>query len=69
MQRAFKTPSLRNAALTAPYFHDGSEPALVPVVRFYNQGGRANDPGLSMDSGHCAWTTRRYRTSSSSSRR
>lgn len=36
---AFKTPGLRNTALTAPYMHDGSEPSLEAVVRFYNRGG------------------------------
>jgi cytochrome c peroxidase len=40
MRRAFKTPGLRNVALTAPYQHDGSEVSLDEVVRFYNQGGR-----------------------------
>jgi cytochrome c peroxidase len=39
---SFKTPSLRNVALTAPYFHDGSAGTLAEVVRFYNGGGRAN---------------------------
>jgi cytochrome c peroxidase len=39
---AFKTPSLRNVALTAPYFHDGSVKTLADVVRFYNAGGKAN---------------------------
>ena len=39
---SFKTPSLRNVALTAPYFHDGSAPSLAEVVRFYNGGGRGN---------------------------
>jgi cytochrome c peroxidase len=39
---AFRTPSLRNVALTAPYFHDGSARTLADVVRFYNQGGRQN---------------------------
>jgi cytochrome c peroxidase len=33
---AFKTPSLRNAKLTAPYFHDGSKPSLRDVVVFYS---------------------------------
>ncbi len=42
-QKAFKTPGLRNVALSAPYFHDGSEPSLVDVVRFYNQGGKERD--------------------------
>jgi cytochrome c peroxidase len=35
----FKTPSLRNVALTAPYMHDGSLRTLEEVVRFYNRGG------------------------------
>lgn len=36
---AFKTPSLRNVALTAPYMHDGNLPTLRAVVDFYNLGG------------------------------
>ena len=36
---AFKTPSLRNVAQTAPYMHDGSMPTLEAVVDFYDQGG------------------------------
>jgi cytochrome c peroxidase len=40
MRSAFKTPSLRNVALTAPYQHDGSEASLEEVVSFYNKGGR-----------------------------
>ncbi|MBS1789038.1 MAG: c-type cytochrome [Acidobacteria bacterium] len=39
---AFRTPTLRNIALTAPYFHDGSARTLAEVVRFYNEGGKAN---------------------------
>lgn len=39
---AFRTPSLRNIALTAPYFHDGSARSLAEVVKFYNEGGKAN---------------------------
>ncbi len=35
----FKTPSLRDVARTAPYFHDGSEATLADVVDFYNDGG------------------------------
>ncbi len=41
----FKTPGLRNVALTAPYMHDGSIATLKDAVRFYNRGGAAN-PGL-----------------------
>jgi cytochrome c peroxidase len=39
---AFRTPSLRNVALTAPYFHDGSAATLEEVVRFYLKGGNEN---------------------------
>ncbi len=35
----FRTPTLRNIAITAPYMHDGSLPALEDVIRFYNAGG------------------------------
>jgi cytochrome c peroxidase len=38
----FKTPTLRDAARTAPYMHDGSLATLDDVVEFYNQGGRRN---------------------------
>jgi cytochrome c peroxidase len=36
---AFKTPSLRNVALTGPYFHNGGQATLGQVVAFYNRGG------------------------------
>jgi len=36
---AFKTPTLYNVALTAPYMHDGSVATLEEVVEFYDQGG------------------------------
>ncbi len=36
---AFKVPSLRNVALTAPYFHNGSAATLMQVVDFYSRGG------------------------------
>lgn len=39
---AFRTPSLRNVELTAPYFHDGSAATLADVVRYYSQGGNDN---------------------------
>lgn len=43
---AFKTSTLRNVDLTAPYMHDGSLKTLEDVVDFYNNGGREdeNDP-------------------------
>lgn len=40
-QGAFKTPTLRDIALTAPYFHDGSAQTLMEVVDYYNEGGTA----------------------------
>lgn len=36
---AFKTPSLRNVALTAPYMHNGVFKTLEQVMDFYNKGG------------------------------
>lgn len=36
----FKTPSLRNIELTAPYMHDGSIKTLEEVVEHYNSGGK-----------------------------
>jgi cytochrome c peroxidase len=38
----FKTPTLRGAARTAPFMHDGSLATLRDVVAFYNDGGRPN---------------------------
>jgi len=42
---AFKTPTLREVARTAPYMHDGSLRTLQDVIEFYDRGGFAN-PGL-----------------------
>jgi cytochrome c peroxidase len=39
---AFKTSGLRNIALTAPYFHDGSARTLEDVMEIYDQGGEPN---------------------------
>jgi len=39
---SYKTPSLRNVALTAPYMHNGELNTLQKVLSFYNQGGRPN---------------------------
>ena len=35
----FKTQSLRNVGITAPYMHDGSLPTLEAVIDHYNSGG------------------------------
>ena len=39
MKGAFKTPTLRDVARTAPYFHDGSAKTLMDVVDHYAKGG------------------------------
>jgi cytochrome c peroxidase len=39
---AFKTPTLRNIVVTAPYMHDGSFATLWDVMDHYNKGGVAN---------------------------
>ncbi|HVF97132.1 MAG TPA: hypothetical protein VM871_07420, partial [Flavisolibacter sp.] len=38
---SFKTPTLRNVALTAPYMHNGVFKTLEEVVNFYDKGGGA----------------------------
>ena len=43
---AFKTPTIRNVALSAPYMHDGSQETLEEVVEWYAKGGHPN-PHLS----------------------
>ncbi len=43
---AFKTPTVRNVALSAPYMHDGSVATLEEVVEWYDKGGHPN-PNLS----------------------
>ena len=47
---AFKTPTLRNVALTPPYMHNGGFKTLEEVVAFYNRGGDRRAAG-------CADTT------------
>ncbi len=43
-RRAFRTPTLRNVALTAPYMHDGSLATLDEVLDHYVRGGWPADP-------------------------
>lgn len=43
---SFKTPTVRNAALTAPYMHNGVYKTLEEVMDFYNRGGGA---GIGID--------------------
>ncbi|MBV9210574.1 MAG: hypothetical protein JOZ52_08095, partial [Acidobacteria bacterium] len=40
----FKTPTLRNVELRAPYMHNGGLATLEDVVEFYNRGGDFNAP-------------------------
>ncbi|QUJ70533.1 methylamine utilization protein (plasmid) [Photobacterium sp. GJ3] len=44
----FKTGSLRNIAVGAPFFHDGNLPDLMSVIEFYNSGVK-NHNNLSPD--------------------
>ncbi|MBC3757535.1 methylamine utilization protein [Hyunsoonleella sp. SJ7] len=46
---AFKTPTIRNIELTAPYMHNGVYQTLEEVLDFYNKGGGA---GLGFDVPH-----------------
>lgn len=45
-KNAFRTPTVRNIALTAPYMHNGAYNTLEQVMDFYNEGGGV---GLGMD--------------------
>lgn len=43
----FRTPNLRNAALRAPFMHNGGFPTLLSTIEFYDRGG--DFPGLPED--------------------
>ena len=48
-QWKYRTPNLRNVALTAPYMHNGSIASLPEVVEFYDKGGvisKLTDPEI-----------------------
>jgi len=47
-RHSFKTPTLRNAARTAPYMHNGVFTTLQQVMDFYNRGG-GKGLGLKID--------------------
>jgi cytochrome c peroxidase len=50
----FKTPSLRNVALTAPYMHDGRFQTLEEVIDHYDSGGHPSptiDPNMKFQQG------------------
>ncbi|MGZ5425236.1 MAG: cytochrome-c peroxidase, partial [Candidatus Aminicenantales bacterium] len=44
-RRAFKTPTIRDAARRPPYLHNGSEKTLESLIEFYDRGG-GRDPNL-----------------------
>jgi hypothetical protein len=46
---SFKTPSLRNLSLTAPYFHNGSAKSIQESLVVYNNGGLFINPNLHPD--------------------
>ena len=46
----FRTPSLRNVALTPPYMHNGMLATLEDVLQFYDNG-RSENPNVSNDRG------------------
>ena len=50
----FKTPTLRNIALTAPYMHDGRFQTLEEVIEHYDSGGHPSstvDPNMKFSQG------------------
>lgn len=50
----FKTPTLRNVALTAPYMHDGRFQTLEEVIEHYDSGGHPSstvDPNMKFSQG------------------
>ncbi|MER3328732.1 MAG: cytochrome c peroxidase, partial [Candidatus Kapaibacterium sp.] len=49
---AFRTPTLRNVSLTAPYMHDGVLETLEDVVQFYNHASRPRHPRVTDDMLH-----------------
>jgi cytochrome c peroxidase len=46
---SFKTPDIRNALVTGPYFHDGSQETLWDVIDHYNKGDGLHNPWLDED--------------------
>ncbi|MGZ5243245.1 MAG: cytochrome-c peroxidase, partial [Bacteroidia bacterium] len=46
LKNSFKTPTVRNTKLTAPYMHNGAYKTLAEVIEFYNEGGGI---GLGLD--------------------
>jgi cytochrome c peroxidase len=65
-EHAFRTGTVRNAARTAPYMHNGVFSTLGEVIDFYDGGGGAGrglpvpNQTLSSDSLHLSGTEKRY---------
>ncbi|MBK8014938.1 MAG: hypothetical protein IPK13_26775 [Deltaproteobacteria bacterium] len=49
---AWRTPGLRDVALTAPYMHNGAYKTLLEVVRHYNEGGTSEGVAPELKSKH-----------------
>jgi cytochrome c peroxidase len=47
----FRTPTLRNIAITAPYMHDGSVATLGELIRIFERGGRMVNYGSNKGDG------------------
>jgi cytochrome c peroxidase len=44
----FRTPSLRNVAITAPYFHDGSMATLSAVLTYFEKQGHSSQKPITL---------------------
>jgi cytochrome c peroxidase len=54
-ERAFKTPTVRNAAVTGPYMHNGALDNMEQVLDFYDKGG-GNGIGMTLSNQTLATT-------------
>jgi len=51
-RNSFKTPGLRNIALTPPYMHNGSQKTLANIIDFYDRGGDTLGAGNELQALH-----------------
>lgn len=58
-RNAFKTPQLRDVALTPPYMHNGSKATLSSIIDFYDRGGDALDGGNELHALHLSNTEKK----------
>jgi cytochrome c peroxidase len=65
-RKAFRTPTVRNAARTKPYMHNGVFNSLIQLIDFYDSGGGAgrflqvSNQTLSSDSLHLTFEDKQY---------